>query len=82
MRIAQIREMQEQVAREAGLYVFDFGHVFEGFQAYQDSVHPRTFPGGAIMSRALLHFAYMASEAKGARASAAGEPKAVSVLPA
>ena len=81
MRIAQIREMQEQVAREAGLYVFDFGHVFEGFQAYQDSVHPRTFPGGAIMSRALLHYAYLASEAKRTQEAIAGEPKAVSYLP-
>ena len=74
--------MQEQVAREAGLYIFDFGRVFEGFQAYQDSVHPRTFPGGAVMSRALLHYAYIASEAKRAREPVASEAKAVAFLPA
>lgn len=40
VRIHQIREMQEQVARTAGVPAFDFGQVWEGWQSQQQMVHP------------------------------------------
>lgn len=64
VRVSQIRDMQEKVAREHGLLVFDFGHLWEGYQSHQDGVHPRTLPGGVILSRGLMHFAYLAHRAK------------------
>lgn len=39
-RIHQIREMQEQVARETGIPAFDFGEIWEGWQSHQQMVHP------------------------------------------
>lgn len=40
VRIHQIREMQSQVAKDAGLPAFDFGEVWEGWQPFQQMVHP------------------------------------------
>lgn len=40
IRIHQIREMQEQVARTSGIPSFDFGDVWEGWQFFQEKVHP------------------------------------------
>ncbi len=63
--------MQEKVAKAEGLLVFDFGHIWEGYQSQQDGVHPRTLPGGAILNRGLMHFAYLAYRAKEKAASLA-----------
>lgn len=41
IRIHQIREMQKVIAREEGIPYYDFGHIWEGFQEYQDKVHPQ-----------------------------------------
>ena len=32
IRVAQIQNMQEEVARSHGLRIFDFGHIWEGYQ--------------------------------------------------
>lgn len=40
VRIHQIRQMSEQVVQKEGIPSFDFGEVWEGFQNYQDMVHP------------------------------------------
>jgi hypothetical protein len=64
VRIAQIRAMQDRVAKAEGLLLFDFGHIWEGYQTFQDGVHPRTLPGGAILNRGLMHFAYLAHRAR------------------
>ena len=40
VRIHQIREMQEQVVVSEGIPSFDFGEMWEGWQSYQQMVHP------------------------------------------
>jgi hypothetical protein len=40
VRVHQIREMQEQVARDEGIPAFDFGDIWEGWQSHQQMVHP------------------------------------------
>ena len=38
IRIHQLRELQESVAAEVCLPIFDFGHLWEGYQSQQDKV--------------------------------------------
>ena len=45
VRIHQIREMQNQVAKDAGVPAFDFGEVWEGWQPFQQMVHPEKVRG-------------------------------------
>ena len=40
VRIHQIREMQQQVVVSEGIPSFDFGEMWEGWQSYQQMVHP------------------------------------------
>ena len=40
LRVSQMREMQEQASIDAKIPSFDFGHIWEGLQQYQDKVHP------------------------------------------
>jgi hypothetical protein len=35
--------------------LLDFGRVFEGYQIFQNSVHPHLVPGGVIYAQNLLH---------------------------
>ncbi|ORY41111.1 hypothetical protein BCR35DRAFT_311378 [Leucosporidium creatinivorum] len=60
-RIHQIREMQEQVARETGIPAFDFGEIWEGWQSHQQMVHPLLYPGGPVFAQALIHHIWMES---------------------
>lgn len=60
IRFQQLRAMQQHVAQTEGLATFDFGALFEGFQRYQDKVHPLLYPGGVLMANAIMHQAYLA----------------------
>ena len=60
LRCHQMRHMQEVVAKEEGIAVWDFGQAFEGYQKYQDKVHPYLNPGGILMTQALLHQLHLA----------------------
>lgn len=53
--------MEQHVARLEGLPFFDMGHLLEGFQAYQDKVHPNREPGGVVTGQAMLHHMWMES---------------------
>ncbi|GAA5879667.1 hypothetical protein JCM1840_000605 [Sporobolomyces johnsonii] len=64
VRIHAIREMQEQVVRDVGVPSFDFGEAWEGWQAYQQMVHPNKFPGGPVYVQALLHHIWMESQGR------------------
>lgn len=59
VRINQIRELQVAVAQEEGIPLFDFGNIWEGYQEFQDKVHPYVFPGGPIMVQSMFHHYYM-----------------------
>jgi len=61
VRVQQIRDMQEQVAIDTGTPSFDFGEIWEGWQAHQDMVHPNKWPGGPIYVHGLIHHIYMES---------------------
>ncbi|PLW12892.1 hypothetical protein PCANC_22516 [Puccinia coronata f. sp. avenae] len=60
-RVHQIRQMQLAEAREQGLPVFDFYAIWEGYQKFQDKVHPLKVPGGVLMNQALFHHVWMES---------------------
>lgn len=60
-RVHQIRQMQLFLAREEGLPIFDFYNLWEGFQKFQDKVHPLKVPGGVLMNQALFHHVWMES---------------------
>jgi hypothetical protein len=45
VRIHQIREMQSQVAKDTGVPAFDFGEIWEGWQPFQQMVHPEKVSG-------------------------------------
>ncbi|GAA5876797.1 hypothetical protein JCM3774_003476 [Rhodotorula dairenensis] len=64
IRIHTIREMQDQVVRDLGVPCYDFGDSWEGWQAHQDMVHPRKFPGGPVYTQALLHHIWMESQGR------------------
>ncbi|KAI5475512.1 hypothetical protein MNV49_001326 [Pseudohyphozyma bogoriensis] len=64
VRIHQIREMQEQVARKAGVPAYDFGEVWEGWQSHQDKVHPEKWPGGPAYVQALIHHIWMEEQGR------------------
>lgn len=53
--------MERHVAKLEGLPIFDLGHVLEGFQQYQDKVHPMREPGGVVMGQAMMHHLWMES---------------------
>lgn len=61
VRVHQLQEMQDQVARTEGVPIFDWGKIWEGYQKYQDKVHPLQIPGGVLMNQALLHHVWMES---------------------
>ncbi|GAA5989331.1 hypothetical protein JCM10908_001261 [Rhodotorula pacifica] len=63
-RVHQLRHLQEEVARSEGLPVFDFGHVLEGYQAFQEKVHPLLVPGGIVYAHNLVNQLRMALESK------------------
>jgi hypothetical protein len=57
VRVHQIREMQEQVVTKEGIPSFDFGEVWEGFQNYQQMVHPLIVrPSSPLCSPFLFSF--------------------------
>jgi len=64
IRFQQIRHLQELVAQKEGIAVWDFGEIFEGFQRYQDKVHPTMYPGSTLMWNGLIHHAYLARHQK------------------
>ncbi|BGP57807.1 hypothetical protein JCM8202v2_005454 [Rhodotorula sphaerocarpa] len=64
IRIHTIREMQDQVTRDLGVPAYDFGESWEGWQAHQDMVHPKKFPGGPVYMQALLHHVWMESQGR------------------
>lgn len=41
LRTAQIRGMQDHIAAELKIPIYDFGSQWEGLQKYQDAVHPQ-----------------------------------------
>ncbi|EGF98253.1 uncharacterized protein MELLADRAFT_96041 [Melampsora larici-populina 98AG31] len=61
VRVHQLQQMQDEVARNEGLPIFDWGKIWEGYQKYQDKVHPQQIPGGVLMNQALLHHVWMES---------------------
>ncbi|GAA97175.1 uncharacterized protein L969DRAFT_84401 [Mixia osmundae IAM 14324] len=61
VRVHQIRELTSAICQEEGLEVFDFGRMWEGYQARQDKVHPMLFPSGPIFGAAVLHQLYLGS---------------------
>ncbi|KAM0746927.1 hypothetical protein T439DRAFT_329199 [Meredithblackwellia eburnea MCA 4105] len=64
VRIHQIREMQEQVAHNVGVPSFDFGEIWEGWQGFQQRVHPLLFPGGPAFVQGLIHHIWMESQGR------------------
>ncbi|KAG0142655.1 hypothetical protein CROQUDRAFT_681373 [Cronartium quercuum f. sp. fusiforme G11] len=65
VRVHQIQQMQEQVARAEGIPIFDWGKIWEGYQKFQDKVHPLKIPGGVLMNQALMHHIWMESVGRG-----------------
>ncbi|BGP53983.1 hypothetical protein JCM8202v2_001555 [Rhodotorula sphaerocarpa] len=59
-RVHQLRHLQEEVARSEGLPIFDLGHVLEGYQAFQEKVHPLLVPGGIVYAHNLVNQLRMA----------------------
>ncbi|POY74320.1 hypothetical protein BMF94_2514 [Rhodotorula taiwanensis] len=59
-----LRHLQEEVARSEGLPIFDFGHVLEGYQAFQEKVHPLLVPGGIVYAHNLVNQLRIALESK------------------
>ncbi|CAH7666041.1 hypothetical protein BY996DRAFT_4575004 [Phakopsora pachyrhizi] len=60
VRVHQIREAQSELAREVDFFeVLDFGTIFEGYQQYQEKVHPLPNPG-SIIFQAYLHYLKLA----------------------
>ncbi|GAA5848454.1 hypothetical protein JCM8547_004518 [Rhodosporidiobolus lusitaniae] len=64
LRVHQLRHLQEQVARSEGLPIFDFGHVLEGYQYFQEKVHPLLVPGGVVYAHNLVHQLRLALESR------------------
>ena len=60
IRFHQLRAMQQHIAQQEGIATFDFGALFEGFQRYQDKVHPLLYPGGVVMANGIMHQCYLA----------------------
>lgn len=42
----------------------DFGHVLEGYQAFQEKVHPLLVPGGIVYAHNLVNQLRMALESR------------------
>lgn len=42
----------------------DFGHVLEGYQLFQEKVHPLLVPGGVVYAQNLVHQLRLALESK------------------
>ena len=40
----------------------DFGHVLEGYQVFQEKVHPYLIPGGVVYAQNLIHQLRLAVE--------------------
>lgn len=64
VRIHQIREMQQQVVVSEGIPSFDFGEMWEGWQSYQQMVHPLLYPGGPVFGQGLIHHIWMESQGR------------------
>ncbi|GEM09586.1 hypothetical protein Rt10032_c08g3603 [Rhodotorula toruloides] len=64
VRVHQLRHLQEEVARSEGLPIFDFGHVLEGYQFFQEKVHPLLVPGGVTYAHNLVHQLRLALESR------------------
>ncbi|KAI9620731.1 hypothetical protein H4Q26_013398 [Puccinia striiformis f. sp. tritici PST-130] len=60
-RVHQIRQLQILVANQEGLPIFDFYNLWEGYQHFQDKVHPLKVPGGVLMNQALFYHVWMES---------------------
>ncbi|KAM0754165.1 hypothetical protein T439DRAFT_298654 [Meredithblackwellia eburnea MCA 4105] len=54
-RVHQLRHLQEEVARVEGLPTFDYGRMLEGYQLFQEKVHPLLLPGGVMYGTNLMH---------------------------
>ncbi|GAA5837631.1 hypothetical protein JCM9279_006812 [Rhodotorula babjevae] len=63
-RVHQLRHLQEEVARSEGLPIFDFGHVLEGYQLFQEKVHPLLVPGGVVYAHNIVHQLRLALESR------------------
>mgnify|MGYP007026580204 CR=1 FL=1 len=42
----------------------DFGHVLEGYQLFQEKVHPLLVPGGVVYAHNLVHQLRLALESR------------------
>lgn len=58
IRTSQIRNRQESLIQALNLKSFDWGMIWEGFQEYSYDVHPNNYPGGVVMDKAILNYAY------------------------
>ncbi|GAA5888712.1 hypothetical protein JCM16303_003062 [Sporobolomyces ruberrimus] len=63
-RVNQLRHLQEEIARTEGLPIFDFNTPLEGYQLFQEKVHPLMIPGGVIYAQNLIHQLRLALESK------------------
>ncbi|GAA6061836.1 hypothetical protein JCM10212_000753 [Sporobolomyces blumeae] len=61
-RVNQLRHLQEEVARTEGLPIFDFNRPLEGYQLFQEKVHPLLVPGGVVYAQNVLHQLQLALE--------------------
>lgn len=64
LRVHQLRHLQEEVARSEGLPTFDYGHLIEGYQFFQEKVHPLMVPGGVMYAQSLVHQLRIAMDAR------------------
>ncbi|GAA6016916.1 hypothetical protein JCM11491_006912 [Sporobolomyces phaffii] len=63
-RVNQLRHLQEEIARSEGLPIFDFNIPLEGYQLFQEKVHPLMIPGGVIYAQNIIHQLRLALESK------------------
>ena len=58
----QLRHLQEEIARTFNLPTFDFNQPLEGYQLFQEKVHPLLVPGGVVYAQNLMHQLRLAVE--------------------
>jgi len=64
VRVNQLRHLQEELARSFKLETFDFGKPLEGYQLFQEKVHPLLVPGGVVYAQNLVHQLRLAVEGR------------------
>ncbi|MBW0512583.1 hypothetical protein O181_052298 [Austropuccinia psidii MF-1] len=64
IRVHQIQQAQEFISSQFEFYkIFDFGRLFEGYEKYQENVHPFQNPS-SIIAQAYLHYLKLAVNEK------------------